>query len=501
MLNNMNVLEEEQYKILFDSNPQAMLVYDLETLNILAVNNAAIEKYGYSKDEFYKLTIKDITPPEDIESLLQNVSTHTGKYQSSTGWRHKKKDGTIIDVEILSHELEMGGCRARFVSVNDVTEKKKVEETLKNTELLYRNTLDHMQEGFQLIGFDRKYLYLNDVAAKHGRSSKEELLGHTLMEKYPGIEKTKMFLKLKKCLEERVPCNLENKFTFADGSKSWFFLQFEPVPDGVIILSSDITREKESEEELKLYREHLEELVKNRTEQLAAANKELESFSYSVSHDLRAPLRHIAGFIELLQKDISETLSEKHKRYFKNITQSAEKMSDLIDDLLSFSRMGRMEMENTKVNLNNLVKDSLRDLNDDIANRDIEWKIDELPVVTGDPAMLKQVYLNLISNAVKFTGKTKNAVIQIGYNENYKNEDVFYVKDNGAGFDMKYVDKLFGVFQRLHSSNEFDGTGIGLANVGRIIHRHGGRVWAKGEIDNGAAIYFTLKKSGSKNNV
>ena len=494
MLSNISALEEEQYKILFDSNPQPMLVYDLETLDILAVNNAAVEKYGYSKEEFYKLTIKDIRPAEDIESLLDNVSTHTEKYQHSSGWRHRKKDGSLIDVEILSHEIEMDNKKARFVSVNDVTEKKEVEETLKNTELLYRNTLDHMLEGFQLIGFDWKYLYINEIAAKHGRSSKEELLGHTLMEKYPGIEKTKMFTNLKKCMEERVPCNLENEFSFADGSKSWFYLQFEPVPDGVIILSSDRTKEKESEKELKLHREHLEELVVNRTEQLAAVNKELEAFSYSVSHDLRAPLRHIAGFIELLQKDIFETLSEKHKRFFQNITQSAEKMSDLIDDLLSFSRMGRMEMEKTKVNLNNLVKESLKDLNNDIINRDIEWQIGELPVVFGDRAMLKQVILNLISNAVKFTSKTENAAISIGYNEDDNNENVFYVKDNGAGFDMKYVDKLFGVFQRLHSTNEFDGTGIGLANVGRIIHRHGGRIWAEGEIDKGATIYFTLKK-------
>ena len=491
MLYDQNVLAEEQYKILFESNPQPMFVYDMETLKFLAVNNAAVEKYGYSKDEFYSKTIKDIRPSEDVESLLKNVSTHKEKYQFSSGWRHIKKNGSVIDVEILSHEIFFNERKARFVSVNDVTEKKKIEQALTNTELRYRNTLDHMLEGFQLIGYDWRYLYINDVAAKHGRSTKEELLGHTIMEKYPGIEKTKMFLNLKRCMEERIPCNQENEFSFPDGSKSWFYLQFEPVPDGVIILSSDITKEKEAEQELKMHREHLEELVDSRTKQLEAVNKELEAFSYSVSHDLRAPLRHIAGFIELLQKDISESLNEKHKRYFNNIVNSVKRMGTLIDDLLSFSRMGRVEMHNSKVNLNYLIKESVKDLSDDLHGRYIDWEIAEMPVVEGDPAMLKQVIWNLISNAVKFTKKTDDAIIQIGYTEN-EGECIYFVKDNGAGFEMKYVDKLFGVFQRLHSNNEFEGTGIGLANVKRIIHRHGGRVWAEGEIKKGATIYFTI---------
>jgi len=491
MLENHNVIEEEQYKILFESNPQPMLVYDLETLGILTVNDAAVEKYGYSRDEFYDITIKDIRPSEDIKQLLDHVSNNNEKYQFSTGWRHRKKDGSIIDVEILSHEIIFNDRKARFVSVNDVTEKKHVEEALKDTEQRYRNTLDHMLEGFQLIGYDYRYLYINDAGAKQGRSTMGELMGHTMIEKYPGIENTKMFSNLRKTMEERIPCNQENEFTFPDGSKSWFYLQFEPVPDGVIILSSDITKEKAAEQELKMHREHLEDIVVSRTEELETVNKELEAFSYSVSHDLRAPLRHIAGFIELLQNDISGTLNEKHQRYFNNIITSVKRMGNLIDDLLSFSRMGRVEMHRSKVNLDNLVKESIKDLKEDLLNRKITWEIEPLPIIEGDSAMLKQVFLNLLSNAVKFTSKKEEAVIRIGVNE-VDGKNIFYVKDNGAGFNMKYVDKLFGVFQRLHSNAEFEGTGIGLANVKRIIHRHEGNIWAEGKVDKGTSIFFTL---------
>jgi PAS domain S-box-containing protein len=225
---------------------------------------------------------------------------------------------------------------------------------------------------------------------------------------------------------------------------------------------------------------------------LATVNEELEAFSYSVSHDLRAPLRHIDGFADLLQRHARPMLDEKGCRYLQTISESAKQMGVLIDDLLAFSHVGRAELRMATVDLNQTVKGALADVRHDIQGRHITWTIGALPTVYGDPAMLRQVLVNLIGNAVKYTRTCEETRIEIGYTDEFPGETVIFVRDNGVGFDMQYVDKLFGVFQRLHSVQEFDGTGIGLANVRRIIQRHGGRTWAEGIVGEGATFYFSF---------
>lgn len=232
--------------------------------------------------------------------------------------------------------------------------------------------------------------------------------------------------------------------------------------------------------------------LQRRGELLEAANKELEAFSYSVSHDLRAPLRHIDGYAALLHKSVAPSLNDKAARYLQTISDSAKQMGQLIDDLLVFSRMGRQEMLRTVVNLDQLIKSILSDLRLDLQGREISWTIAALPEVQGDPAMLRQVFMNLIVNAVKFTRTKPMATIEIGVEHPSSTEIVLFVRDNGVGFDMQYAPKLFGVFQRLHRADEFEGTGIGLANVRRIVHRHGGRTWAVGVPDKGATFYVLL---------
>jgi signal transduction histidine kinase len=229
-----------------------------------------------------------------------------------------------------------------------------------------------------------------------------------------------------------------------------------------------------------------------------AANKELEAFSYSVSHDLRAPLRHITGFVELLNKRDIEALDEKSRHYLQVISAAAQKMGALIDDLLAFSRMGRAEMMRTKVDLGRMVEEIIADVAEDAQGREVAWQVAPLPVVTGDKAMLRLALVNYITNALKFTRPVSRARIEIGAVTDHPEETRIYIRDNGVGFDMRYRNKLFGLFQRLHGPEEFEGTGVGLANVRRIIHRHGGRTWAEGEVGGGATFWFSLPKSEEK---
>lgn len=386
-------------------------------------------------------------------------------------------------------------------SFQDITIRKNTEIALRRSEENFRLLIESISLPVAYIDQQGNILFRNNKFYEVFGYSEEEIptIREWWINAYPDPEYRRMTVNNWALFVERArntgkdTISAEYDITCKDGSVRTIITSGVFINDSILITLIDITERKRAEQEIIKLNESLEKRVEERTFQLMEANRELEAFSYSVSHDLRAPLRHINGFVDLLNQKYKDLLPEKGQHYLQTIVESSNHMGTLIDDLLQFSRTGRQEMKHMNLDMNVIVKEVLKLLDPDIQSRKIEWKIDPLPAVTGDHALLRMVWYNLLSNAVKFTKNRQAAIIEIGCIEDDK-EYTFFVRDNGAGFDMKYVHKLFGVFQRLHSKNDFEGTGIGLANVRRIIQKHGGRTWGESQQDQGATFYFTLPK-------
>jgi PAS domain S-box-containing protein len=533
----------EKIRAMFESMTDGITFGDLQG-NIVDSNEATVRMHEFeSKEELIGRSAFEFIAESDQARALETLQKTLATGRSGViEYKMVTKTGREFDGELSAVLLrdEQGNPSAFVALTRDISERKRAEEALRESEERYSMLFNEMLTGLSLHEIilddhgkpvDYRFLDVNPAFEKHTGLKKEDLVGRTVLEVLPGTEPIWIETSGEVALGGE-PVHFEHYSS--EIGKYYEVLTFCPRKGQFATLSSDITERKKIEQELQEYREHLEELVEERAAELKArvaeveqlnramtnvledlqaanlratetarqlqeANAELESFSYSVSHDLRAPLRHIDGFVSLLARHEGERLDETSARYLNVVRESVGKMGQLIEDLLALSRTGRAEMRFQRVELGELVETVRRELELDERERRIDWQIAPLPAVEGDLALLRQVWTNLLSNACKYTTPREEARIEVGTVQGEtggggeEGQVTLFCRDNGVGFDPQYADKLFGVFQRLHQEGEFEGTGVGLAIVRRIVHRHGGRVWAEGEPDGGATFYLTLK--------
>ena len=375
--------------------------------------------------------------------------------------------------------------------------------TLQSPEEPYRVLAERMNEGAATLNAQGTVLFCNHQLAEMLQLPAERIVGAPLAALFAAEDHSR----LAEWIEAARFKNIRTEGTFrrSDGTRLSVQLSLSQIPledneSGICLVATDLTDQKRAQEQIRQFSEELEKRVTERTEQLKAANADLEAFNYGVAHDLRAPLRHMQGFSDILLNDRESVLSDEGQRYLRLIVAETARMDKLIQALLAISRVGRQTLQPHELDLNALVEEVIDSLAPDLQNRQIDWGIEPLPMVRCDPALTRIVFTNLLANAVKFTSRRERASIQVSA-ERRDHETIFCVRDNGIGFNMKYADKLFGVFQRLHRTEDFEGTGVGLATVQRIIQKHRGRIWAEAEPDKGASFYFTFGSSqGSKAN-
>jgi PAS domain S-box-containing protein len=477
--------------------------------------------YTHYKDEEFALSlgadmfiVKPQEPDQFIllikkvlkEFKISNIPVHVPS-ESSELTVYKEYNETLIrkmEERMLKSQEEQKEIKEYATKLeNEIEQRRLTLKALDEGELRFRTLAEVAPVGIFSTDEDGATLYVNPRWCEIAKMNPEEAMGVGWLKAVHPDDRNFISNGWKEASSLHEISHAEYRFLHKNGEITWVSGQAVPQKDtngriiGFIGTISDITERKKAEEEIRKLNEELEQRVMDRTSQLQAANKELEAFSYSVSHDLRAPLRAIRSFTSILKEDHKSKLDEEGNRLLDLIDLSSDHMAKLIDDLLTFSRANRAEMQHALVDMDMIFKSVYSELSISADGRRISFKCLKLLPVYGDNSLLRQVATNLISNAIKYTSKSEHADICID-SKKLNNEIVFSVKDNGVGFDMQYAKRLFGVFQRLHSSKEFEGNGVGLAIVQSIIARHGGRVWAEAEVGKGATFYFTLPVTDNK---
>lgn len=490
-----------RFAAIVEFSDDAIICKNLNSV-ITAWNKGAEKIFGYAADEMVGTSIMRLIPADrrDEENrILEKIKR--GETMDHFETLRLTKDGQLIDVSVTASPIKDTTGKIIGVSkvARDITRQKEAEEQLKASFKEISDLKAALDEHAIVAITDPqgKITYVNDKFCTISKYSREELIGqdHRLINS--GFHPKEFIRDLWTTIAKGKVWKGEIKNKAKDGTFYWVdttivpFLNQDGKPRQYVAIRADITERKAVEEKIRQLNIELEQHVAERTAQLEAANKELEAFSYSVSHDLRAPLRAVNGFAGIVLNKFGPQLNEEGRRHLERIRHSGLQMGKLIDDLLEFSRLSRQSVNRQPVDSSKLVKIVLDELVSQREGRQMEVNIGKLPVCQGDPALLKQVWVNLISNAIKYTRGREPAVLEIGC-ERKNNEDIFFVRDNGTGFDMQYAHKLFCVFQRLHRADQFEGTGVGLAIVQRIVKRHGGRIWAEAAEGVGATFNFTL---------
>jgi PAS domain S-box-containing protein len=502
------------------------LILDAETGMVIDVNPFLIKMLGYSHEQFLGKTVWELAFLNDLVSSRDNLrKLQQEKYIRYDDLPLEASDGRQIDVEFVSNVYEVGDTKVIQCNIRDITDRKRAVQALQDSEQKLKATVYGSPIPQFVIDRDHRVVYWNKALEELTGGKAEEMVG---TDNYWSA----FYREKRPCLCDllvdgnagsipewygaqcRMSWLVADAFevtdffpNLGDGGK-WLFFTAVALRDsegnviGAMETFEDVTSRIQAEMEIHQLNEDLEKRVIDRTAQLQATNKELEAFSYSVSHDLRAPLRALDGFSRIVLEDYASLLPEEAVSHLNRIRASALQMGRLIDDLLEFSRLGRQPLTKHSVKPGDLAREIWEALAGERKGRKVELSVAEMPDCQADPALLRQVYFNLLSNALKFTRRREPAIIEVGCTRDVESADttdiaqiertVYFVKDNGVGFDMQFANKLFGVFQRLHRAEEYEGTGVGLAIVHRIVARHGGRVWAHSELDKGATFYLTL---------